>query len=89
MNYEKLKADAEAIVGRPIEIQKTNDGKYIVLWMSFNSPPPPKGGTEEEALLNFMHFYQETQKYENRNGAEPGVGDVAPTLQETDSKNDG
>jgi hypothetical protein len=56
------KEKAEAIVGRPIEVEKTKDGKHIVVWINFNSAPPPKGDTEEEAIENFLNWIQEDSR---------------------------
>ena len=53
------KEQAEQFLGREIEVEKTKDGKYIVLWINFNSSPPPKGDTEDEAIENFLKWIQE------------------------------
>jgi hypothetical protein len=38
------------------EVEQTRDGKYIVMFMSFNCPPPPKGDTPEEAIEKFKEY---------------------------------
>lgn len=50
---------AEKILGREIEVDKTTDGKFIVVWINANSSPPPKGDTEEEAIEKFTKWIQE------------------------------
>ncbi len=54
MTMEELYKEAERLAGRPVEVEKTTDGKFIVLWMHFQASPPPKGVTEEEALQGFI-----------------------------------
>ena len=53
------KEQVESAVGREIEVEKTSDGKFIVVWINFNSAPPPKGDTEDEAIENFLKWIQE------------------------------
>lgn len=55
---EELLKKAEALAGRPVEIENLSDGKYIVLWMRFNSSPPPKADTPEEALKGFIEMME-------------------------------
>jgi hypothetical protein len=52
----KLFEEAEHLAGRPVEVQQTEDGKFIVLWMSFNNPPPPKGDCASDALEKFIQY---------------------------------
>lgn len=47
---------AEQLAGRPVEVEKTKDGKYIVLFMALGHSPPPKGDTEKEALEEFVSW---------------------------------
>ena len=54
--------EAEELAGRNIEVEKTKDGKYIVMWMSFSSPPPPKGDCVKDALLEFIKYLKEKGK---------------------------
>jgi hypothetical protein len=54
----QYQAKANELAGRPIEVEKTKDGKYIAIFMVFNESPPPKGDTEEEALKGFIEWYQ-------------------------------
>lgn len=53
---------ASSLAGRPVEVEQTTDGKYIVLWMSLSYPPPPKGATEEEALQLFIDHMSKLPK---------------------------
>lgn len=55
---EKVKV----LLDREVEIQKTEDGKYVVLYMSLVSPPPPKGDSKKEALEKFIKWYEEKGK---------------------------
>ncbi len=55
---ETLKNRASALLNRDVEVEKTKDGMYVVLYMSFSSPPPPKGSSEEEALKFFIEWYE-------------------------------
>ena len=57
-----LYEEAEALAERPIEVEKTKDGKYIVMWMSFSSLPPPKGDCVEDALDLFIKYLTEKKK---------------------------
>jgi len=60
-----LQARADELAGRPVEVEQTKDGKYIVLFMQFSQPPPPKGDTPEEALTGFikkMEAYRQTEE---------------------------
>lgn len=58
MTISSLRAEAEALAGRPLEVETLTTGKKVVAWMSFSSPPPPPGDTEEEALKNFIAHIQ-------------------------------
>jgi hypothetical protein len=53
---EELLKIASDLVGREVEVEKTKDGKYIVLFMSLTDSPPPKANTEEEALNAFIEW---------------------------------
>lgn len=55
---EELKAKAESLAMRPVEVEQTLDGKYIVLFMRFMHSPPPKGDTEQEALEKFIEYME-------------------------------
>ena len=57
-----LYKEAEALAERPIEVVKTKDGKYIVLWMSFSSLPPPKADTINGAVQLFVEYMREKKK---------------------------
>lgn len=56
MSYKDLLIEAEALIGEKPEFEKLSSGKYIVMYMSFSTPPPPTGDTEEEALQNFVEW---------------------------------
>jgi hypothetical protein len=55
---EELYAKAEQLAGRPVEVDQTKDGKFIVLWMSFGRSPPPKADTEVLALEGFIEMME-------------------------------
>lgn len=55
----QLTEKASALLGRNVEVEKTRDGKYIVLFMSLTTSPPPKGDTPEEALEKFISWYED------------------------------
>lgn len=55
---EELVSRISALLGRDVEVERTKDGKYVVMFMSFSSPPPPKGETKEEALRLFLEWYE-------------------------------
>jgi hypothetical protein len=50
----ELYAEAGKLAGRPVEVEKLKDGKFVVLWMRFEASPPEPGDTEEDALKNFI-----------------------------------
>ena len=52
----ELYSKAVQLAGRSIEIEKTKDGKYIVVFMVLGHSPPPKGDTEKEALEKFIEW---------------------------------
>lgn len=52
-----MKEKIETLIGREFEVEQTKDGKYIVLYLTFNREPPPKGDTPEEAMENFIKWY--------------------------------
>jgi len=56
---EVLLNKALLLAGRDeLEVEATTDGKFVVLWMSFDSPPPPKGDTHDEALELFIKWME-------------------------------
>lgn len=57
---EKLLKEASELLGRGVEVVKTEKGKYIVLFMSLTSPPPPCADTQEEALRRFIMWYKQS-----------------------------
>lgn len=58
---KQLAEKASALVGRDVEVERTRDGKYIVLFMSLTASPPPKGDTPQEALEKFIAWYEESK----------------------------
>ena len=52
----ELYKKASDLAGRTVEVEKTRDGKYIVLFMVLGKSPPPKGDTEQEALERFLEW---------------------------------
>ena len=54
---DDLYIQAEKLTGRPVEVEKTKDNKYIVLYMNLMGPPPPKADTEEDSLARFIEWY--------------------------------
>lgn len=59
---KELKKKAEELTGYPLDIEKTKDGKYVVLFMSLKEAPPPKGLTPEEALSLFIEWFEKRPK---------------------------
>ena len=53
-NMKELLAEASRLAKREVEVEKTSDGKYIVLYLSFDKAPPPKGETPADALSSFI-----------------------------------
>ena len=68
---ENLLKKAESLAGRPVEVEKLSDGKFIVLWMSFASPPPPKEDTPEKALESFIDMMLRIQTEAGSMTSEP------------------
>lgn len=54
MTISDLKVEAEALAGRPLEIETLKTGKKVVLWLNFSAPPPEPADTEEGAFENFI-----------------------------------
>ena len=53
---EKLFKEAELLAGRPVDVDQTDDGQYIVLYFRFEASPPPKSPTPEAALRGFIEM---------------------------------
>lgn len=53
---------AESLAGRRVDVDKTKDGLYIVLYLQFEQSPPPKGKTEVEALELFIKWMESKPK---------------------------
>lgn len=79
------KEKAENLVGRELSAEKTQDGKFIVLYLNFQTPPPPKADTEEEAYKAFVEMFlkakesggslDEVEDTKNENHDEPAPQD--------------
>lgn len=65
MSYKDLILKAEELLGTEPEIEKLASGKYVVMYMNFNTNPPPTGETPEEALTNFLKWYEENKGVED------------------------
>jgi hypothetical protein len=52
---------ARELCGRDVEIDRTKDGQFIVLYMCFGKAPPPKGSTHEEALTRFIEYMESSR----------------------------
>ena len=70
--------EIKTLLGYDVETEQTVDGKFVVLYMNFNSKPPPKGDTEEEALTNFLTWVKE-----NTDGRANPVGDTSNSPDST------
>jgi hypothetical protein len=73
-----INEEIKSILGYEVEVEKTTDGKFIVLYMNFNSSPPPKGDTEEDALNKFLAWLKE-----NTNERIDTTGDSSNTTDST------
>lgn len=62
--YEDLVARAECLTGYPVDVEKTQDGKFIAMFMRFGAGPAPKGDTAIEALQRFIDWYHALPKRE-------------------------
>ena len=65
-----LQVLASLLAGREIEAEKTNDGKYIALYMRFDRPPPPKEDTPVGALRSFILMMLRDKAKERTMGAD-------------------
>lgn len=61
---DALLKQAEELAGRPVEVESTTDGKYVVLYMAFEKSPPPKSDTEEGALVAFIEMMKKRKSTE-------------------------
>ena len=68
-----MKKELEELLGREVEVEKTKDGKFVVLWMNFNSEPPPKGDTEEDAIEKFYKWFKEDSNGRSGNAGDSGI----------------
>jgi len=53
---KELLKQAEELAGRPVDVEQTRDGQYIVLYMAFEKSPPPKAVTPRGALEGFIEM---------------------------------
>lgn len=58
IHYWVLQERASRLAGRDLDMEKTVDNKYIVMFMHLTLGPPPKGDTEIEAWENFIEWYK-------------------------------
>lgn len=75
MSADALIKEASDLAGRPVDVQQTRDGNFIVLYMCFGKKPPPKGTTPEEALERFIAFLKAERSID------PGTEDDYMDLQ--------
>ena len=54
MTTSSLYTKAAELAGRPVEVEKLQDGRFIVMWMRFETSPPEPASTEDGALQNFV-----------------------------------
>jgi len=67
--FQNLLESARRLIGVDVlEVEQTTDGKFVVLWLNFQSKPPPKGDTPIQAVEKFIEFFN----------SKPGEGDVEP-----------
>lgn len=59
MTRLELEEKIVSLIGE-CEVERLKDGKYIVMFMSFSAPPPPTGTTEEEAMTNFITWFEDS-----------------------------
>jgi len=67
LSYKDMVVKAENILGDKLEIEKLSSGKFVVMYMNFNTSPPPVGDTEEEALVKFLEWHKGVK---NEDGAD-------------------
>ena len=68
MTKEELYAKAAELAGRPIEVEQLKDGRFIAMWMRFESPPPLPSMTEDGALLNLINMLSALPVQEDNEG---------------------
>ncbi len=61
-----LKERIKELIGREPDVEQTEDGQYIVLFMPFEKSPPPKGSTPDEAMEKFITYFQENHNEQQR-----------------------
>ena len=44
------------LAGREVDVEQLSDGRYVPLWMSFDSPPPKPEATVDKALEGLLHL---------------------------------
>ncbi|MCJ7520850.1 MAG: hypothetical protein MUP21_01285 [Dehalococcoidia bacterium] len=62
--FETLVAEVETLTGYSVDVEKTQNGKYIAMFMRFGTGPAPTGDTEVEALRRFIDWYRALPKDE-------------------------
>lgn len=83
MTTTELYAKAAELAGRPVEVEQTTDGKWIVLWMHFQASPPPKGDSEDAALQGFIDMMLQ------RKGADANLPEVDTDKEESRGEHTG
>lgn len=84
MMAAKLLKKAEELAGRKLEVERTKDGSFIVLYMCFGKSPPPKGKSPEEALQGFIDYMERSRP------VDPGTAaDYEDLQKELDSEQSG
>lgn len=74
--FDELLQEASDLVGRPVDVDRTKDGAFIVLYMCFGKKPPPKGKTREEAVLNFIDYMKSNRP------VDPGTEDEIQVVRD-------
>jgi hypothetical protein len=76
---------AAEVAGRPVEVEKTTDGQYVVLWLNFASAPAPKKPTEEEALAAFIDMVVKLPKEDTLDEQQSGTGSIPKSPEDDQS----
>jgi hypothetical protein len=56
-----LYSRAAELAGRPVEVERLENGQYIVLWMAFGMSPPYSAKDEAGALEKFIGMMEVCQ----------------------------
>ena len=55
---DQVREKLEVKLGRPVSVQKLEDGKFVIEYFNFNTVPPPSSTTELGALIAFDNWYR-------------------------------